>query len=155
MWRTRRCARQRSHCAKGEGSAPRGHEPRLSYYPPARKRFPKIIQTIRRKFQRLFRRHAPPSQPMAFPHGKAGHHPLPMSRAQLHGRANFKAPIAPSVSSPSSSPPPSLPPPSHRSRQFCCRAPTTLAEVAEQVETIVDKIINLNVPRLLFLVAQG
>ena len=135
MWRTRRCARQRSHCAKGEGSAPRGHEPRLSYYPPTRKRFPKIIQTIRRKFQRLFRRLAPPSQPLAFPHGKAGHHPLPMSRAQLHGRANFKAPIAPPVSSlcllslsplpvssPSSSPPPSLPPPSHRSRQFCCRA---------------------------------
>ena len=100
MWRTRRCARQRSHCAKGEGSAPRGHEPRLSYYPPARKRFPKIIQTIWRKFQRLFRRLAPPSQPMAFPHGKAGHHPLPMSRAQLHGRANFKAPIAPPVSFP-------------------------------------------------------
>ena len=100
MWRTRRCARQRSHCAKGEGSAPRGHEPRLSYYPPARKRFPKIIQTIRREFQRLFRWLAPPSQPLAFPHGKAGHHPLPMSRAQLHGRANFKVPITPPVSSP-------------------------------------------------------
>ena len=114
MWRTRRCARQRSHCAKGEGSAPRGHEPRLSYYPPARKRFPKIIQTIRRKFQRLFRRLAPPSQPLAFPHGKAGHHPLPMSRAQLHGRANFKVPITPPVSSPRllSAQPPSAQPPS-------------------------------------------